>query len=439
MSLPPKRGIKRKRGPEDSKPGSQFSRKRPTAPPEVKFQTKLHHAVRETKKVVKVSRVRELQRLVKKLKDIRDKEGDKDLIKDLEDQMKQLKELDLDDIALRIFYNKLRKDKYLMRYVESPVLNNVTSQQLKERPFTSSEHRISSSKIVAAEVAKVLASLRALFLSNDLPPPKDLNLNSGEELTIREVVDDGWESGSIDEEGETSHHSKARSPQRSLRQHSVESHSDIDSSGARKAKRISDIREHADSISNSSDVSSDSDQLGSDSESMSDEIGQALELDGPESSFLPSLAMGYLPGNGDGSDWSGNEDAADIDPAPRKNRRGQRARKAIWEKKYGKNANHLKKAREDGTLKANWKYGRPERGGKTYSKFGNQQGVPKGDPLREQTARHRKSTSQLNLPQTAQSKQQKKVDGPLHPSWDAARRKKAQPMVVPSTGKKIVF
>jgi hypothetical protein len=27
----------------------------------------------------------------------------------------------------------------------------------------------------------------------------------------------------------------------------------------------------------------------------------------------------------------------------------------------------------------------------------------------------------------------------LHPSWEAAKRKKATPMIVPSTGKKIVF
>jgi hypothetical protein len=32
-----------------------------------------------------------------------------------------------------------------------------------------------------------------------------------------------------------------------------------------------------------------------------------------------------------------------------------------------------------------------------------------------------------------------KKDVPTHPSWEAAKRRKATPMIVPSTGKKIVF
>ena len=51
------------------------------------------------------------------------------------------------------------------------------------------------------------------------------------------------------------------------------------------------------------------------------------------STFLPSLMGGYV---------SGSESASDVDVAPsaKKNRRGQRARQAIWEKKYGDKAKH---------------------------------------------------------------------------------------------------
>lgn len=37
------------------------------------------------------------------------------------------------------------------------------------------------------------------------------------------------------------------------------------------------------------------------------------------------------------------------------------------------------------------------------------------------------------------SKAGAKVQAPLHPSWDAAKKRKAMPMIVRSEGKKIVF
>lgn len=79
-----------------------------------------------------------------------------------------------------------------------------------------------------------------------------------------------------------------------------------------------------------------------------------------ESTFLPSLAVGFTRGDSDASDVSDSEaKVADV----RKNRRGQRARRMyvirlnfvyiaerffhrIWEKKYGRNANHVKKQEE---------------------------------------------------------------------------------------------
>ena len=68
------------------------------------------------------------------------------------------------------------------------------------------------------------------------------------------------------------------------------------------------------------------------------------------STFLPSLSTGFIAGRSD-DEWSDAEaDLADRDLSElksggkkeRKNRMGQRARKALYEKKYGKNANHLK-------------------------------------------------------------------------------------------------
>ncbi|KAG5942555.1 hypothetical protein E4U53_007218 [Claviceps sorghi] len=57
------------------------------------------------------------------------------------------------------------------------------------------------------------------------------------------------------------------------------------------------------------------------------------------STFLPSLMGGYI---------SGSESASDIEDARPKKRRGQRARQAIWEQKYGSSAKHLQKPSHKG-------------------------------------------------------------------------------------------
>ncbi|GAA5976273.1 hypothetical protein JCM11641_001101 [Rhodosporidiobolus odoratus] len=64
------------------------------------------------------------------------------------------------------------------------------------------------------------------------------------------------------------------------------------------------------------------------------------------SSFLPSLAAGYVSySDSDGEDAKWIRDAEKEDKkGQRKNRRGQRARQAIWEKKFGSAANHITKA-----------------------------------------------------------------------------------------------
>ena len=56
--------------------------------------------------------------------------------------------------------------------------------------------------------------------------------------------------------------------------------------------------------------------------------------------FLPSLSMGgYFPGS--------ESEPEELEPMPgRKNRMGQTARRALWEKKYGAAANHVKKAKK---------------------------------------------------------------------------------------------
>lgn len=134
-------------------------------------------------------------------------------------------------------------------------------------------------------------------------------------------------------------------------------------------------------------------------------------------SFLPSLTMGgYISGSGSDLD-------SDMDIAPvKKNRRGQRARQAIWEKKYGAGAKHVKlKAAAD--ARTGWDA---------------QRGAVEQKPHRFANAANAAPLG----PRKGEKKEPKKRDdsGPLHPSWlaaKAAKEKKAIPVVF--SGKKISF
>jgi alpha-galactosidase/6-phospho-beta-glucosidase family protein len=91
----------------------------------------------------------------------------------------------------------------------------------------------------------------------------------------------------------------------------------------------------------------------------------------------------------------------------RKNRMGQQARRALWEKKFGKRANHVQKE--------------------------------------EQEAREKRERKEAKAAKKASAVAGEKAqEGPLHPSWEAARKAKekqaqvAAAMMKPQ-GKKITF
>lgn len=147
------------------------------------------------------------------------------------------------------------------------------------------------------------------------------------------------------------------------------------------------------------------------------------------STFLPSLMMsGY---------WSGSESAEDDfdELQPRKNRRGQRARRQIWEKKYGRNANHLRNQATDDNRAAR----KGTMGHKGTGTHSNRDGGSRV-PLRQnkhQKVRHDANPTPSRNKAGSQMDQTK--DLPLHPSWEAARKAKEQKQSAAFQGKKIVF
>lgn len=137
--------------------------------------------------------------------------------------------------------------------------------------------------------------------------------------------------------------------------------------------------------------------------------------------FLPSLSMGgYISG-------SESEPSDDEDAQPRrKNRMGQQARRALWEKKFGSRANHLKKqaAKEKRNRDSGWDVRRGATGGGSGSATGANREM-RGNKL--QRGGENKRT-------------EPKDDKPIHPSWEAARKaKEQQASTAAFKGKKVTF
>lgn len=108
--------------------------------------------------------------------------------------------------------------------------------------------------------------------------------------------------------------------------------------------------------------------------------------------------------------------------------------RSIWEKKYGRNANHIKKEREEEAE------ARKKRAEKMKHSDGKRPGKTGSRVLPSQMGfENRPKDSGWNNEKKGPPGASGKKEAPLHPSWEAAKRKKATPMIVPSTGKKIAF
>ncbi|KAI1410500.1 Bud-site selection protein [Hypoxylon sp. FL1857] len=159
------------------------------------------------------------------------------------------------------------------------------------------------------------------------------------------------------------------------------------------------------------------------------------------SAFLPTLMGGYISGS--------ESEASDIDVGPpRKNRRGQRARQAIWEKKYKEKAKHVQKqqkvkGRDQGWDMRRGAVGDDEEGpNKPWKKgirnpFDNKHVHPERQRQMQggsQEVDRRNQTAEKPKPKAAPKRDD---TGPLHPSWAAA--KKAKEQKVEFQGRKVVF
>ncbi|KAL9026004.1 MAG: hypothetical protein Q9196_005267 [Gyalolechia fulgens] len=154
--------------------------------------------------------------------------------------------------------------------------------------------------------------------------------------------------------------------------------------------------------------------------------------------FLPSLLMGGY--------WSGSEPATDdeegVKEPQRKNRRGQQERRLIAEKKFGQNANHLKKQRREFDRDLGWD---ARRGAQASSRAENGRRGSSGTDRVRQASRFTKgavscsgaNSDPVGPRRTAENSQP--TEASLHPSWQAAKTAKEHKKAATFQGKKVVF
>ena len=367
-----------------------------------RIRAKLHQAVKVAHSSAKKARQHELQRHVRRLKQCAEAERS-----DLEKELYYLKTLDIHALALRALSTKLVKAKILPKQAQGadeerfPLLpfaleakvDPATTETLLSFEHKAHEHicnQVLSSKVLASELTACLASLIPLVTQQKAPKtPVTEPVKSDKEARQVEVAppEDGYES----DDGMGN-------------QENVHMRGDMDTL-----------------------VASGSDTEDSDDEDTPRKRANTSEEDDEEDAFLPSLHTGFIPGD----DWSDAEaDYADTGgkgPAKsqRKNRRGQRERRAIWEKKYGRHANHLK-LREKEPRKAR-EHRAPDRPTKRPKPM---QAPPPRQPRTQDP--HPPSSSRVK-PAPPPS------NAPLHPSWIAKQRAKEAQHAAKPQGTKVVF
>ncbi len=166
-----------------------------------------------------------------------------------------------------------------------------------------------------------------------------------------------------------------------------------------------------------------------------------------QSALLPTLMGGYI---------SGSESASDVDvgPAAKKNRRGQRARQAIWEKKYGEKAKHKLKQTDnrdrgwdmqrgavgdDGDIAKPWKKGIQNPFEKTLIHPERMRHIENGHQQQASNRSQNEDTHQRPTPKPPKPEPRRDDTGTLHPSWAAAKKAKEEGQKVAFQGRKVVF
>ncbi|KAL1760426.1 BUD22-domain-containing protein [Schizophyllum commune] len=381
-------GVKRKR----SRPQKQET------PLEVKIAHKIHHDVKEIVKAAKKAKTFETQKLIKKLKGLR--QGFPFPRHIPSSNISQA--TDYHAVGTTVFHSKIKKDKV---FAQHDVVTSALQQELADHLLTPApagtpeakvHARLTSHKALAAEAVSAVQALHALVQppvasenaddeasdeedADAAQRPAAASKAKKEKRTAEPAADsddengdaDGWESGTVDEDGDGWESGTVNGGYEAEDSDADDSDSDADDAPPAKKAKASATPAAASG----------------------------------SSTFLPSLSVGFVRGSDD-------SDIEEIQDKPKKNRRGQRARRLIWEREYGKNANHKKKERDQALEKR-----------------------------RQWEERQQKRAAAAAAREERERAQAQEKSRPIHPSWEAKKKlkEKEAAAMVPSQGKKLVF
>ncbi|KAL2012374.1 hypothetical protein VTN00DRAFT_5092 [Thermoascus crustaceus] len=474
--------LPQKQNPEDRKVARQASR----------LSQKYEHGAQTLHKALKTARGFERQKLGRRQKTARSNNNEADLQR-MEAEVHALKSMDLAVTAERYLFKQLAKTK---RIAESPAFAKFKESKPVsiEGPRDTAEAnviaRLMKSNPVKNVMPGIMSGIRELLGLDDAaaaaPDAKKVKASKGEQeeenggkdemkakkkmerdetkvQARREQVDassgeedvgegDGEEEGSEnanDSDADSIDYSKFDSR---LAPSSGESDAESDEGSESEEERPKGSNNKSSRYDRARDLSLSPTPSAASSESPpptslkgTKKSASASKAPTKSTTFLPSLMMGGY--------WSGSEsepeDLDSAEPPRRKNRMGQKARRALWEKKYGDKANHIQKEKQKqkqsrdsgwdmrrGATDAdgdNVRGGKRGKGGAGAGKLqsGQQQQQQQGaGPNNKKSAEDRKK---------AQQQKKARMDKPLHPSWEAARRQKEQKAQASFQGKKIVF
>ncbi|KAJ5727389.1 hypothetical protein N7493_005209 [Penicillium malachiteum] len=366
----------------------------------------------------------------------------------LGEEVDALKKLDYQVTAERYLFKQLSKTK---RIAESPIFKefqeekNVSIEGPKSTAESNILARLFKSTPVKNVLPTMLAEIRTLLGIEDIPAgkqdktsaKKDGSKKEKAEKPVRqkkEVSVSGSESEGEEVQGEEMDVSGDESGDEDFSQFDSRLAPDSDAEESDDEDDEENDGRAFDDVSDSVSSLPSPEFSGEESESSpppkKTKASKASSAPAQSTTFLPSLMMGGY--------WSGSEsEATDVEetvaPPKRKNRMGQQARRALWEKKYGDKANHVQA--EQLSQKYNRDNGWDTKRGATGGPGRDKRGARGGDSGRPLNRAERR---RAGIPSTGQHKQPPKDEGPLHPSWEAKKKLKEQATATFS-GKKVTF
>ncbi|KAF7117932.1 hypothetical protein CNMCM5793_007282 [Aspergillus hiratsukae] len=427
-----------------------------------RLTAKFENGVTALSRALKTARAFERQKLGRREKTAKS-ENKPEALARIEEEIKVIKTLNYQSTADKYLFKQLVKTK---RIAESPVFlkfkerKNISTEGPRSTAEANVTARLYKSNPVKNVFPGIMDGIRQLLGLEGAPAGKksgpeqkkgstDQRKSESKEHEPEPALDgrSGPESGS-EPDSRTASNSAARSTKLASGEADEEG-SGIDMDDAESVDYSHFDARLAPGSGSDSDGESDAEEASDSDDSHNpahySDISRSASPDQPKkkskkSTSTPATSTTFLPSLTMGGYFSGSEsEPEDLEgvagPPRRKNRMGQQARRALWEKKYGSGANHIKKQKEN-----EWKNrdsGWDTRRGATDGSEGprGKRGLGQGraDRPRQRDDQPRRG------PPGGSNKKNVNDDKPLHPSWEAARKAKEQKSMAAFQGKKVTF